>query len=602
MHVEERRGWDTRPVPAEVTNSHKGFVPSGHALQEGSAAAPVANSATTSSSSTTTTSPRTPNRSSPPVTQPIPPKDPQSHPNTIARLMADPTLFTPDFIAPNNVVVLCHGLYGFSTATPIPLFPSLKLHYWHVVLEALRDRLGCKILVVGVKGTGSIEERAGQMHAYLKETLPVGTGVNFVAHSMGGLDCRFLISHIKPDTYKPLSLTMIGTPNRGSPFMDWCAANIGVGSSAMAKAAVKMAASSAKKLPPYSLNSPLLTRPQQHLAAMNSNEKMNLAANGDSSVFGIPGIFGNSGSSITNYLLGLLDSPAYGNLTTHYLNEVFNPMTPDDPNVKYTSTAGRISKMPVLHPLWFPKLILDAAAERGYAEEEGKSGKEYEGNDGLVSVSSAKWGEWLGVVENCHHWDLRGEGGLFPQGGKIGDWDEPKPDRNSPDGWDWGALTPKIKAGTVPTETLKRGVESIAKVTGETTASVKTSVGNNLAQAQAHEHTHVDKPPSSWDLAQVGQVVDWVADFLPGSEKDERNPDDQAKIGTRQLADAAKEKAKEQRFADSIHSATGNQGLHPTGDKGPREKGPDEKRKKQEKFDVGRFYGGLMIKLREDGF
>ena len=39
-------------------------------------------------------------------------------------------------------------------------------------------------MVVGVKGTGSIEERAGEMDRWLKEKLPKGTGVNFVAHSM----------------------------------------------------------------------------------------------------------------------------------------------------------------------------------------------------------------------------------------------------------------------------------------------------------------------------------------------------------------------------------------------------------------------------------
>jgi triacylglycerol lipase len=44
------------------------------------------------------------------------------------------------------------GLYGFSTSTPIPLFPSLRLHYWASVLEVLRDRLGAKVIVVGVKG------------------------------------------------------------------------------------------------------------------------------------------------------------------------------------------------------------------------------------------------------------------------------------------------------------------------------------------------------------------------------------------------------------------------------------------------------------------
>lgn len=79
------------------------------------------------------------------------------------RLM-EPGLVTP----PKEVIVLCHGeflfeyalvlvadmegLYGFSTATPIPLFPSLKLHYWAAVLEVLRDTMGANVLVVGVKG------------------------------------------------------------------------------------------------------------------------------------------------------------------------------------------------------------------------------------------------------------------------------------------------------------------------------------------------------------------------------------------------------------------------------------------------------------------
>ena len=70
--------------------------------------------------------------------------------------------------------------------------------------------------------TGSIFSRAerldGQLQSYAR-----GRGVNFLAHSMGGLDCRHLISHIRPAEYAPLSLTTISTPHRGSPFMDWCA-------------------------------------------------------------------------------------------------------------------------------------------------------------------------------------------------------------------------------------------------------------------------------------------------------------------------------------------------------------------------------------------
>jgi triacylglycerol lipase len=34
------------------------------------------------------------------------------------------------------------------------------------------------------------------------------------------------------------------------------------------------------------------------------------------------------------------------------------------------------------------------------------------GNDGLVSVRSAQYGEWLGVVDGCDHWDTRGANGF----------------------------------------------------------------------------------------------------------------------------------------------------------------------------------------------
>lgn len=65
-----------------------------------------------------------------------------------------------------------------------------------------------------------------------------GRDINFVAHSMvndpypafsinsslyqGGLDCRHLITHIRPQEYRPLSLISLSVPHRGSPFMDWC--------------------------------------------------------------------------------------------------------------------------------------------------------------------------------------------------------------------------------------------------------------------------------------------------------------------------------------------------------------------------------------------
>jgi hypothetical protein len=97
------------------------------------------------------------------------------------------------------------------------------MQYWSSILNILRKTVGAEVIVTAVPGTGSITSRAEQLNRFL-QIKAVGRGINFMAHSMGGLDCRHLISRIKPEDYTPLSLTTVATPHRGSPFMDWCQA------------------------------------------------------------------------------------------------------------------------------------------------------------------------------------------------------------------------------------------------------------------------------------------------------------------------------------------------------------------------------------------
>ena len=125
-------------------------------------------------------------------------------------------------------------------------------------------------------------------------------------------------------------------------------------------------------------------------------------------------------SSFTTLLLSIVDSPAYANLTSNYLNTVFNPKTPDDPDVKYWSVAGRMSEsVSVWHPFWLPKMVLDGVEETEREKlkklwENASVGQNWGdhniplwanerewGNDGLVTVQSAKWGEFLGIMEGC---------------------------------------------------------------------------------------------------------------------------------------------------------------------------------------------------------
>lgn len=87
------------------------------------------------------------------------------------------------------------------------------------------------------------------------------------------MDCRYLISNLKPDC-KILSLTTVATPHRGSPFADYCMGILGE-----------------KRLP----------RVYQAFKKVG------------------------------------LQTGAFEQLTVEYMEKHFNPDTPDDPNVKYFS-------------------------------------------------------------------------------------------------------------------------------------------------------------------------------------------------------------------------------------------------------------------------
>ncbi|CEG78983.1 hypothetical protein RMATCC62417_13508 [Rhizopus microsporus] len=115
---------------------------------------------------------------------------------------------TPHYIPPRAPVVLCHGLYGFDKRGP-ESFPFLQVQYWGGIEDALA-KLGAKVIVTRVPSTGSIWQRAHTLHSILT-SISDGSKVNFIAHSMGGLDCRYLISHIPNKQYSVQSLTTIST-------------------------------------------------------------------------------------------------------------------------------------------------------------------------------------------------------------------------------------------------------------------------------------------------------------------------------------------------------------------------------------------------------
>ncbi|KAI0217125.1 hypothetical protein L0F63_003596 [Massospora cicadina] len=200
-----------------------------------------------------------------------------------------------------NPVVLCHGFDNL---------PFLQVHYWQGVAEALR-KLGAQVVVPRVASTGSIALRARQLHEIIERTLP-GQDVNLIGHSMGGLDGRYLITHIKDKSYRVASLTTVSTPHRGSPFMDWCRDRLKVG------------------------------QIRSEEAIEDRKERQDWFER----------------------LMRLLDAPAYSHLTTDFCNTKFNPSTPDSPDVAYYSYNAYLDSMHWFSILHFPWSIIKEKAGR----------------------------------------------------------------------------------------------------------------------------------------------------------------------------------------------------------------------------------------------
>jgi triacylglycerol lipase len=112
-------------------------------------------------------------------------------------------------------IVLQHGFLGFD---------ELRVCGWtvHRYFRRIPDLLaatGNRVFVARASPIGTVAERAEQLQSFLDREVP-GEAVHLVAHSMGGLDARYLISRLgRAD--RVLSLTTLGTPHRGTTFADW---------------------------------------------------------------------------------------------------------------------------------------------------------------------------------------------------------------------------------------------------------------------------------------------------------------------------------------------------------------------------------------------
>jgi triacylglycerol lipase len=141
-----------------------------------------------------------------------------------------------------------------------------------------------------------------------------------VAHSMGGLDARYLITHLGM-AGRVQSLTTIASPHRGTAFADWFTANF-----------------------------------RHRLPLLLAMEAFGLDVDG----------FHDCRPSAC---------------------AAFNAATPDAPGVAYFSYGASV-----------PQARVNPVLRRPWTLLSGTEGP----NDGMVSVASARWGEYLGTLHADH--------------------------------------------------------------------------------------------------------------------------------------------------------------------------------------------------------
>jgi triacylglycerol lipase len=237
-------------------------------------------------------------------------------------------------------IVLHHGFLGFDRI--------FMIDYFFGVRTALRDA-GYDIHATTVAPVNTIAFRAHQLASQIDKVLEEtgASKVNIVAHSMGGLDARYLISSLGYGD-KVASLTSIATPHQGSLVAD---------------VAYRITSADARKLR-QGIEYVFLGDRSQHLGSEDIDVDSPVDING-----------------------------ALWNLSVEFLKDRFDAANPDDPRVVYESFAahskliGR-SQTPRIQPLLLPFFVFlrTAAGE----------------NDGLVTIESARHGTDRGLIEGDH--------------------------------------------------------------------------------------------------------------------------------------------------------------------------------------------------------
>lgn len=264
---------------------------------------------------------------------------------------------TPAPLGAPYPVVLVHGMGGFEQLT----VGALEMPYWNGAVEALEEDGEHEVFVTTAPAFATSEVRARVVAAQIDAIL-AKTGrakVNVVGHSQGGLDARVLVSPAGL-AYgdRVASVTTIATPHRGSRVAD------------------------------------LVLR----LAGFTPDRV-------------IDGVTDAVLGAVQDLAYAAKDDPAVREQITQiseaYMTSTFNPRYVDDARVAYASFAGRTNLKAgrgfcdgATYPNEPSKV--DLAQPLLYPTAEFLEGVRGTPNDGLVTVESSRWGEFLRCVPADH--------------------------------------------------------------------------------------------------------------------------------------------------------------------------------------------------------
>ncbi|MCX7631851.1 MAG: lipase [Turneriella sp.] len=229
-------------------------------------------------------------------------------------------------------IVLSHGMFGWGEHDTNA--PIGILQYWGGMDDFLRSK-GAVVYAPGKSPLQSNAFRAQELKDKILLFMAAGnyTKVHIIGHSQGGLDSRYMVSNLGMAN-KVATLTTLNTPHRGSPVADIV----------------------------------LTVTPSWLMPYVNTTINALVKI-----------VWGNRQSNLNASL---------NSLTVANANS-FNSATPDAPGVKYFSYGSKVTVPDLIqHPLM--GLLVPVTSVGGMAKGQGLD------NDGLVPLSSQRWGTWLG--------------------------------------------------------------------------------------------------------------------------------------------------------------------------------------------------------------